>query len=319
VKQDNDPGYTPGSNASGGSTAGERRDLVGQGGPGGNKVEQLAERLRLAERRARLALVVATVLAVALLGSVVMMILSGQEREPTVSPVSSGTASDNPLAPAGAQDDGGILLGSDLTPGGEAPTADQAVTVRIFTDFLCPYCNLIEQAQGAALAEAAQAGQIRLVIHPVNYLTGFNADYSKRALLAAETVAALEPARFWAFYEALWANQPAESQTSSDLTDEAIAQLALGAQVSQSTVDLFSDPPVAQWASWSEAEGRKLIRGTPTVLLSFAGSEPVAWNEWVMSGVDADGQSVWIPGDLSQALAKVRNGEDPNASPPADG
>ncbi|MDR2347160.1 MAG: DsbA family protein [Bifidobacteriaceae bacterium] len=262
----------------------------------------LAKKLRQVERNRRLAVVLVVVLLLVVAGVAVALILV--DRSKAVKPEAS--------APLGAQDDGGILLGSDLIPGGQAPAADEAVTVHIVTDFLCPYCGMLEQAHGQTLAEAAAAGEIRLIVQPVNWLSGFNDSYSWRAMLAVETVAALQPDQFRDFYEALWANQPAESQTAGDLTDAAIAELALAAGVSQDTVDRLADSPVAEWSEWSSDQGRAIISGTPTVFMSYAGSEPAKWSGWLLVGADEDGNEVYQAGDLAAAIANVKAGRAPD-------
>ncbi|MDR2453749.1 MAG: thioredoxin domain-containing protein [Bifidobacteriaceae bacterium] len=265
-------------------------------------------------RRRAIALVVTLVVVVAGVASALILTSGARQAKPSAPP-GAGSASPGASAaePLGAQSDGGILLGRDLAPGGEAPAADEAVTVHIVTDFLCPWCGLLEQAHGQTLAQAAAAGEIRLVLQPVNALGSYNNQYSWRAMTAVETVAALEPERFWAFYEALWANQPAESDTAGDLTDEAIAQLALEAGVSQATVDRFAEPPVAAWAEWSSDAGRAWAGSTPSVFMSFAGSEPVKWAGWLLVGADADGQEVYQAGDFAAAIANVKAGEKPDA------
>ncbi|MDR1189456.1 MAG: thioredoxin domain-containing protein, partial [Bifidobacteriaceae bacterium] len=192
--------------------------------------------------------------------------------------------------------------------------ADAAVTVEIISDFVCPWCRTLEEAHGQTLAAKAKAGEIRLVIHPVvnSVLADLNDHYSQRALLAVETVAALEPDKFWAFYEALWANQPEESKTGKDLTDAAIGDLAASVGVTDATIERFTDSPVAEWAEWSSDEASKRASGTPVAYLSFDGSEPQVWNGWLLSGTDADGQEVYAPGDLDKAIANVKAGKAPD-------
>ncbi|MDR1118505.1 MAG: thioredoxin domain-containing protein [Bifidobacteriaceae bacterium] len=266
----------------------------------------LKQKMAQVERNRRIAWAIGAVLAVAVVATAVIMIVTAK-RSASGPPVDQSQ-------PAGALDTGGILLGQDLVPGGEAPAAQDAVTVEVISDFLCPWCGTLEEAQGEALAALAKSGEIRLVIHPVAALSDLNGNYSWRSLTAAETVAALEPDKFWAFYEALWAGQPEESTDAAvvDLTDEEIVAVALGAGVSQATADRFADPPGADGSRGSSDEGRGESVGTPTVLMSFAGSEPVTWQGWLLVGQDADGNDAYQPGDLAAAVALVKAGEDPN-------
>jgi protein-disulfide isomerase len=265
--------------------------------------EGLGPKLASFERKRRVAIVAAIVLVVALVGVGVTWWAATRQKP----------MGQSQTVPAGALEDGGILVGRDLIPGGEAPGSDQVVTVHIVTDFLCPYCALFEQAHGQALAELAQGGAIRLVIQPINWLGGFNGEYSWRALSAVETVAALEPEHFWAFYKALWENQPAESDETSDLTDEAIAALAEQAGVSQATVESFAEEPAKVWSQWSSDLGRARISGTPSVFLSYGSGTPVRWDGWAYEVVDESGGTGLVAGNLEAALAKVKAGEDPNS------
>jgi protein-disulfide isomerase len=276
----------------------------------GLKVEEMMR----ARARQRALIVGAVVLILVAVAVAVALILTRKAEEPASPPKGSGTTGTDAVGPAGALDSGGILVGQDLAPGGAAPAADEAVTVEIISDFVCPWCGTLEQVHGEALAAKAAAGEIRLVVHPVvnSVLADLNDHYSKRAMLAVETVAVLEPDKFWAFYEELWANQPEESQTSGDLTDAAIADLAAGVGVSQATIDQFTDSPVAEWAEWSSGEGAKRAKGTPVAYLSFDGSEPQVWNGWLLSGTNEDGEQVYAPGDLDKAIANVKDGKAPD-------
>ncbi|MDR3360941.1 MAG: thioredoxin domain-containing protein [Bifidobacteriaceae bacterium] len=267
----------------------------------------LAAKMRQVERNRRVGIAVTISLVVVVVGIGAGIVAAQRQAKPEPPPTPVAAS-----APAGALDDGGILIGQNLVPGGAAP--EDAVTVRIITDFLCPYCGLLEQLQGETLAELAEAGEIRLVIHPINYLKGEDQDYSLRAQTAALTVAALEPERFWEFYRVLWVNQPPHAGNGAGLSDARIAELAKGVGVSAETVEAFQDSPITAWAEWSTAQGRdQLGRGTPTVRLSRPGSEPVWWQNWSDVVQDEDGNEAWRPADLPGAVAKVKAGQDPNA------
>ncbi|MDR0366443.1 MAG: DsbA family protein [Bifidobacteriaceae bacterium] len=285
--------------------------------------QEWAARKTASGRQGLLVGLIALVVVLAVVAAVsITLLIAEKSKEPVPSPDPSPGSSDaaGPSKPAGAQPNGGILLGTNLVPGGPAPSADEAVTVEVVTDLLCPWCNVFEQAHEQNLMGMAQAGEIRLVIHPVNNLRGFNDDYSWRALLALETVAAMEPDKFWDFYQALWEAQPeGHDNQRDDLTDSEIAQVANRAGVSQKVVDQFADSPVTEWARWSSDEGMKTLanvgRGTPSAMMSFAGSEPALWGGWLLQGTDENGQEVTVPGDLAGAIARVRGGEAPDAAP----
>ncbi|MDR2566443.1 MAG: thioredoxin domain-containing protein [Bifidobacteriaceae bacterium] len=286
----------------------------------GLTIEELM-RQRARQTRQRALVIGAVVLVLVAVAVAVAVIMTRPSSAPPGQPptgasgTQQATGDADATQPPGAQASGGILIGQDLVPGGPAPAADQAVTVEVISDFVCPWCGLLEQAHGQALAAKAQAGEIRLIIHPVNNsnLSALNDNYSWRAMLAVDTVAALEPDKFWAFHEALWENQPEESQTSGDLTDEAIADLAAGAGVSQATIDRLTASPVEEWGRWSSDQGLTLAGGTPTVLMHFAGSQPEVWNNWLLEATNEAGESGYVPGDLDKAIANVKDGKKPDA------
>jgi protein-disulfide isomerase len=249
------------------------------------------------ERTRRLALIGGIVGVVVIAAVVVALVLTSSAKKPTAAPTGSdGTVS----APLGATDTGGILLGKDLAPGGEAPAADDVVTVEVISDFMCPICNRFEQQFGEQLKQKAEAGEIRLVVHPLAYLDSFSTtEYSTRSANDAITVAALDPAHFTAFTDALWANQPEEN--GPGLSDDELASLAQKAGVSSDAMAQFTAKPLAKWVTWStdQAVNAPNFRGTPQVRMSIAGGDPQDWT-W--------GETA----SLDDAIAKVKAGGSPN-------
>jgi protein-disulfide isomerase len=212
---------------------------------------------------------------------------------------SSGTqpgASVQAKPPLGATDGMGIELGKDLQPGGEV--ADDAVTVDVVYDYLCPFCKQFEDTQGEALRELVAAGQVRLVIHPVAILDGASTTaYSTRAAGAAVAVAALAPAQFGAFDKALWANQPEEG--GPGLSDEQLAELATQAGVPAKVVAQLADLGYQAWATeatsaMSQVQG---FTGTPWVLMGY--------------GDGSRYQVDWSNVDWTKAAANVKAGQAP--------
>jgi protein-disulfide isomerase len=201
-----------------------------------------------------------------------------------------------------------------MIPGGQAPAEDEAVTVHLVTDFLCPWCGRFEKNQASALSDMARAGEIRLVVHPVAYLSGWNDEYSLRALTAVATVAYLQPEKYMDFSAALWEAQPGESENGEDLTDERIRQIAIDAGVTNAVANTLTigGSPVAEWADWASEQGLDMIEGTPTIFMSYAGSEPAQWKGWLIRTTDSNGNEVMLRGDLAKAVANVKAGKDPS-------
>jgi protein-disulfide isomerase len=203
--------------------------------------------------------------------------------------------------PAGAQADGGILIGRDGTAGGDAPSSNEAVTVEIYSDYMCPYCGMLEQGIATRLGEMREAGEVRVILHPVSFLDGYSneAEYSSRALNHAAQVAADAPEYFLAFHEALFENQPEEN--TDGLTDQEMIDLATGVGVPTEVTDKFAGRAMADWVvAASERAMADDVTSTPRVYLTAPGGERVTWD-------------TWNTGDIKGAIEKVKAGEDPNA------
>lgn len=146
--------------------------------------------------------------------------------------------------------------------------ATAPVRVDVYQDFMCPYCGRFEQANGETLAQLVDEGTVRMEIHPMSFLDAASngSEYSTRSANAFVTAAKADPEHTLDFNAALYAKQPAEG--SRGLTDEQIAQLALGAGIDQAVVDTFTDMQYEDWVK----EGTKDdfasgITGTPTVMI----------------------------------------------------
>ena len=145
---------------------------------------------------------------------------------------------------------------------------DAPVRVDVYQDFMCPYCQRFEQANGPGLKQLVDAGTIRLEIHPMSFLdrTSQGARYSTRAANAFVTVAQADPDRILAFNRALYDNQPAEGTTG--LTDAQLATLAQDVGVAPSVTDTFGQLSHEQWvADGTQADFASGVTGTPTVLI----------------------------------------------------
>jgi protein-disulfide isomerase len=197
--------------------------------------------------------------------------------------------------PAGATDDFGIALGCDGVPGGPASAAE--VRVDVMSDYICPYCQRLEELLGAQLDQAVADGQIQLVLHPLGYLDGFSTTaYSSRAARAATAVAAFDSENFMAFDQALWENQPAEN--GPGLTDQEIADLARGAGVAEEAIAHFTTGEFDAWVKDGTAAvtSSENFSGTPWVLISV-GETTYQWD--------------WSQGDLQGAVARAAAGQQP--------
>jgi protein-disulfide isomerase len=201
--------------------------------------------LKAKERRTTVIIVAASLLVIAALAGVIYFIVDSS-KTPTI---------DEVAAPAGADETGGILVGS----------ADGAHRADVYLDFMCPYCGHFEEINGPVLDSFSQSGDLAVYYHPLAFLDRYSSGtkYSSRSANAAAVVADRDPEHFTAFFAAMFANQPKENSTG--LSDEQIAQIAVGVGVLQEVADTFKDGEFAEWvAAATQQASIDGVGGTPT-------------------------------------------------------
>ncbi|HEU4410161.1 MAG TPA: thioredoxin domain-containing protein [Polyangiaceae bacterium] len=182
---------------------------------------------------------------------------------------------------AGAADKaGGECQGGAAAPGGaDAPVeevqlgdaplrgpADAPVTVVVFSDFECPFCAKAERT--LAELEKQYAGKLRVAYksRPL--------PFHKHAKLAAKAaLAADEQGKFWAYHDALLANQ-------RELERPALERLAreLGLRLARFDAALDSDRAEARLQADIGEADRLKVAGTPTFFINgrrLVGAQPV--------------------------------------------
>jgi len=202
-----------------------RREIARQ------KARRLREVQKKRDKRMRLVLKSGITVAIVAAVAIVAVVIIGSIR-PTVK------------GPANMASDG-IVIGkgftahrTDALPPDAEPRASHvvptgsAVNIRIYTDYLCPYCAQFEATNGKELSKLVDAGAITLEIHPISLLSSLSAGtkYSLRAANAAACVADHAPDRFYRYHRSLFSHQPKES--SPGLTDGQLGDLAADAGVS---------------------------------------------------------------------------------------
>ncbi|GIG65278.1 DsbA family protein [Phytomonospora endophytica] len=146
-------------------------------------------------------------------------------------------------------------------------TGNGPVTVDLYVDFMCPACKAFEQTYEQQLQQAAQAGQITLIKHPVAILNRMSqgTDYSTRA--GASSVCAANDGKFTEFSTALFAAQPQEN--TSGLTNGELTDIGKGVGLG----DTFANCTNAQtYAAWIDKGTEKAsedgLSGTPYVKIN---------------------------------------------------
>lgn len=180
----------------------------------------------------------------ALVGAIVWVVVANQ---PAKLPEPGALAT-----PSVINADGGISVGKDGTAGS---VNEGAPAVDVYLDFMCPWCGVFEETNGALLTDWRASGDITYVMHPVAILDDMSAgaSYSTRAAAAAVWVAEKSPASFEKFVTGMFAQQPKEG--TKGLTDREIADIAKTAGASAETVDGIADlTSFKTYAAWVAAQ-----------------------------------------------------------------
>jgi protein-disulfide isomerase len=149
-------------------------------------------------------------------------------------------------------------LASDADPVPTSTEESGVVNIRVYIDYLCPYCKEFEETNAEQLEGYIETGAATVEIHPLAVLTSRAQGYSLRAANAAACVANYSPDRFWEFNRLMFDNQPAEQ--SSGLDDAAIIDIAEKAGVTKasSIADCVSDQ---RYKAWVDAATDRVLTG----------------------------------------------------------
>ncbi|PPG90739.1 hypothetical protein C5C00_01840 [Rathayibacter rathayi] len=244
-------------------------------------------------------------------------------------------------------------VAADATPTPSvSDTSTGTVDIRVYLDYLCPYCGQFEMTNGDQIKEWVTSGAATVEIHPIAILTtrSNGTKYSERSANAAACVADSSPNSFFGFNSLLFANQPKEGTdglSNAQLKDYA-AQA--GVEDAASVNSCIDDQSFVSWvrsaterATAGPLPGTDIpaVTATPMVLVNgkaYSGSlsDPDAFSSFVLSAA-ADSYSSATPGPSSDSPAPSEtpasgetpvSGEDsvsteapasPESTPPAAG
>lgn len=236
-------------------------------------------------------------IAVAIIAVVAVVALTINASVKPVGPGPANMASDGIVLGIGmkaqttpALADGAAIVPTVATPG--------VVDIRIYQDYLCPYCGQFDATNSAQIQKLVESGAATFEVHPIALLTSRSAGtkYSLRTSNAAACVANYSPDNFWAMNQALYAQQPAEG--SAGLDDTAIKGII--ATTNAKNIDAINkcidDGTFEKWAQAATDRalagplpGTKVanVTGTPTVLVNgiqYQGSltDPAVFNAFVV-------------------------------------
>lgn len=157
---------------------------------------------------------------------------------------------------------GGVVVG---------PGVDADVTqVRVYEDFQCPWCGVLERSVGEELSARAEAGEITITYQIMSFLDGsLRNDSSVRAANAA--LCAADGDAFAPFHALVYANQPA--QEGDGWTDEQLLGWGEHAGLSGGALDTFRscvqdltyESYVEDMQTRANQDG---VTGTPTMVVN---------------------------------------------------
>lgn len=166
------------------------------------KAQQMQAQADAAERRRRITLAAVAVVIIAALAVGITLVVRNASQSAAGSDASYGET--------------GII--AMPAPEGAQAAPDNAVTVRVYSDYLCPACKSFEESADPYLAELAGAGTIKREYVPVAILDHLSAgsEYPTRAAAAAYCVAESDVNQLSGFTKALFAAQPSEGGPGPD-------------------------------------------------------------------------------------------------------
>ncbi|MFD3441455.1 DsbA family protein [Streptomyces sp. NPDC058685] len=251
------------------------------------RLQQEREQHKAREKRRRVLIVSAAVVAVLGLAAVVGVIAanSGTKKD-------GGSQAGPLLAPAGVQgkDQLAIPVGAD-----DAPS-----TLTIWEDFRCPVCAQFENLFRDTIHELVAAGQIKVEYHLATIIDGnMGGSGSLRAANAA--ACAQDVGDFAPYHDVLFQNQPPEPDDAFGNNDRLI-ELA-GKVEGLDTPGFRSCVEDGKHDSWVAKSNTAFqnggFRGTPTVLLNGESIFPTKGNEQIS------------PANLKKWVTEANKGKKP--------
>ena len=169
--------------------------------------------------------------------------------------LSPATPTPVPGGPEGTEQFAGLVIG------------EEGSLVEVFEDYVCPFCARLELNAGADLRGAALAGEYRLVLHPIAFLT----EDSPRAANASACSYEHDDYETWvAMHEGIYGrSNPDESvgQYSTDILLDLAGEVGASAETSTCIGDETYVPWVEDITEQAFARG---VRGTPTLTVDGA-------------------------------------------------
>jgi len=154
---------------------------------------------------------------------------------------------------------------AEVVAPGAGAEAGKPVKVVLYVDFICPVCKNFETQYNDQLTSLRNDGKITVEYRPLGFLDSRSTtNYSSRAANAAACVANTAPEKYADYFNALYAQQPAEG--SAGLSDNDLKKMAsdMGVDINSCVDDKTYRPYVKFTTKEASAIG---VTGTPTVFV----------------------------------------------------
>jgi protein-disulfide isomerase len=210
-----------------------------------------AEAAQSASRRRVLGIAGAVIAAIIVIVGATVLIRTAQQEAEVATAVAT---------PANTTD-GAFIDGQATAP----------VTIRIYADYICPYCAKFESDNQAQISAWVADGTAKVEYKPIALLDQASTDgYSTRATNAAWVVADTTPSAFAKYHTLLFQQQPKEG--GPGLTDDQLVQLAVQAGAPEATVrpgiEAKKFAGFVTKTSKDATSGPDKVTGTPTVMVN---------------------------------------------------
>lgn len=154
-----------------------------------------------------------------------------------------------------------LLEGADIVP--TKVNRDEApLDIVVYMDYMCPYCGLFDQTNGAVLENWAGNGQATVEMYPLNILDPQSAGqkYSTRAANAFSCVVQEQPEAAWAFNTRLLSQEVQPAELTGGLSNDDLLKEAekAGAEL---TTGLVSCVKENRFASHIEKQTQRMLNG----------------------------------------------------------
>jgi protein-disulfide isomerase len=206
---------------------------------------------------------------------------------------------------------------SDASGKAEAITYGDAtapVTMSVYEDFRCPYCQMLETQASSVYKQYVQQGKVRVLFHIVTLID--SNDGGTGSQVAGNAAACAQQAgKFDAYHDILYQNQPSETTDSYSSTSTLITLAkkvpGLDTPTFESCVKNGTYNGLVQ-QNWNDFQKLFPSPGTPTVLLN--GTQVQSNSLFTTSGGSEAANSAGLKSAIDAALAKATKSPSPSAS-----